>query len=587
MRNFWKQFGIVLERKQKIKVGVLICMMVIGALLETVGVGLLPSIITVMMGTEDLLKNRYIGRACEILHLQTEQEILFFLLGGLIFLYLFKGVYLLFMYYMQYRFVYNSRYQMQRKLMGIYLKRPYEYYLQASSGEVVNQLTENIRITFEMLTAILSFLTDGIIVAVLLVVIIFLNPIMAFGIAVALGVLMYLLNRLLKPVMAQAGEDFQMGMSLSNKWILQSVSGIKEVKVGKKEQFFLDSYSKYGRMATEAQRKYNFLSNIPRLAIETIAMCIILLLLAVMIVNGADMVELLPQLAAFAVAAIKILPGVNRMNTYRSQMSYSEPMLNQTVALVQEAEAFKGKLFFTKREKKQKGAIKSLKEGCQVEHVTFTYPDGEEPVLEDVCLEIPTGKSVGIVGPSGSGKSTVVDILLGLLKPQEGKVLFDGKDISEHMAAWLNHVGYIPQMIYMLDDTIRRNVAFGCLDEDIVEKQVWKALEEAELADFVKKLPKGLDTVIGERGIRLSGGQRQRIGIARALYQNPPILVFDEATSALDNQTEADIIESMNSLQGKKTMVIIAHRLTTIANCDIVYKVENKKVVRQSLNECK
>ncbi len=579
MRNLWKQFNYILDRRQKIKVGILICMMVAGALLEMVGVGVIPSVIMAMMGTGNLLDNRYLRNICEILHLRADGEILFFLIGCLIFIYLFKGIYLVFLYNLQYRFVYNNRYSTQRKLMGIYLNRPYEYFLQANSGEIINQLTDNVRMTFDLLTIVLSLLTEGIMTTILLLAIIFLNPFMAFGIAAVLGILMLLLAHFIKPVMQQAGRESQRGMSLSNKWILQSVSGIKEIKAGKKEQFFIDSYSVYGKLATEAQRRSSLLSNIPRLAIETVSMCAILVLLAVMVAGGKDMVKLLPELAAFAVASVKLLPGVNRISSYRSQMAYYEPMLDKTVELIQEAGEFQIGRDFIMEEKED--VFISLEKNCCLDHVTFTYPDGQEPVLEDVLMEIPFGKSVGIVGPSGAGKSTVVDILLGLLKPQSGRVLSDGIDVSEHMASWLSNIGYIPQMIYMLDDTIRRNIAFGCLDREIEEEKVWEALKEAKLDEFVRKLPKGLDTVIGERGIRLSGGQRQRIGIARALYTNPLMLIFDEATSALDNQTEADIIESMDALHGKKTMVIIAHRLTTIESCDMVYRVENRKIRRE------
>ena len=225
----------------------------------------------------------------------------------------------------------------------------------------------------------------------------------------------------------------------------------------------------------------------------------------------------------------------------------------------------------------------TLNNKCELRNITFAYPNAEQSVLVHADLVIPVGKSVGIVGTSGSGKTTAVDILLGLLHQQEGQVLSDGKDIRDNYEKWLSMIGYIPQMIYMLDDTIRANVAFGISRKETNDEQVWKALDEAQLKEFVQSLPDGLDTEIGERGVRLSGGQRQRIGIARALYTDPQLLIFDEATSALDNETEAAIMESINALHGKKTMVIIAHRLTTIEGCDLVYRVENEKIMLEKV----
>ncbi|MCX4315549.1 MAG: ATP-binding cassette domain-containing protein, partial [Lachnospiraceae bacterium] len=216
-----------------------------------------------------------------------------------------------------------------------------------------------------------------------------------------------------------------------------------------------------------------------------------------------------------------------------------------------------------------------------LQNISYSYPNSEQHVLEHAQMSVPVGKSVGIVGTSGAGKTTAVDIMLGLLNPQEGQVLADGVDVMSVYTEWLSHIGYIPQTIFMLDDTIRANVAFGLAREEQTDEQVWYALQEAQLAEFVRSLPEGLDTQIGERGVRLSGGQRQRIGIARALYTNPELLIFDEATSALDNETEAAIMESINSLHGRKTMVIIAHRLQTIEGCDMVYRVKDGRIERE------
>ena len=298
-------------------------------------------------------------------------------------------------------------------------------------------------------------------------------------------------------------------------------------------------------------------------------------LIIIFLLAGRSISTMMQQLSAFALAAVRLMPSANRMNTYINQIAFYEPSLDVVIRELNDCTSYKY------QDEIENGLIFSKE--ILLQNVSFHYPESEVYVLEKVDLKIPIGHSVGFVGHSGSGKSTAVDIILGLLKPQTGKVLIDGIDIEKAYNTWLSKVGYIPQMIYMLDDTIRRNVAFGEEETEIQDEKIWEALKDAQLLEFVKDLPEGLETKIGERGVRLSGGQRQRIGIARALYNQPDILIFDEATSALDNETEAAVMEAIDFLKGKKTMIIIAHRLETIRNCDIVYRVEKGKIVETTI----
>lgn len=309
--------------------------------------------------------------------------------------------------------------------------------------------------------------------------------------------------------------------------------------------------------------------------IEMITSCFVLTLIAILVVRGEEIESLIPALSAFVMAAVKLLPSANRIAGAINSIAFQEPSLDKLLENIKALEEMEDEEWNDQVNKLD------LKQEILLKDVTFSYPNAENCVLEHANMSVPVGMSVGIVGASGAGKTTEVDIMLGLLKPQEGQVLADGVDIQTAYHAWLSHIGYIPQMIFMLDDTIRGNVAFGMDSQEVDELAVWKALEEAQLAEFVRSLPEGLDTQIGERGIRLSEGQRQRIGIARALYTDPELLIFDEATSALDNETESAIMESINALHGKKTMVIIAHRLTTIEECDMVYRVENGGIERE------
>ena len=371
------------------------------------------------------------------------------------------------------------------------------------------------------------------------------------------------------------------------------VNGIKEIMVGDKRGFFLDNFSRHGQRMVRAERWNILLQNVPRLLIEMSSIVSMLLALLAAVLLGASVSALVPTIAAFAMAALKLMPSANRISTALNGVAYYEPSLDKLfLSLSSVGEDKPGENIQNKSdnnfiEEWRQNRGDSGKQVFSLEHevracsISYCYPGTEQPVLKEADMLIPIGKSVGIVGASGAGKTTAVDIILGLLSPQSGEIFADGVPVREHYTDWLAHIGYIPQMIFMLDDTIKANVAFGIAQDLVEEAQVWRALEEAQLADFVRGLPEGLDTVIGERGIRLSGGQRQRIGIARALYPNPELLFFDEATSALDTETEAAIMESINRLHGKKTLVIIAHRLATIADCDMVYRVGEGKIVQE------
>ncbi|MGN0304852.1 MAG: ABC transporter ATP-binding protein, partial [Lachnospiraceae bacterium] len=341
-------------------------------------------------------------------------------------------------------------------------------------------------------------------------------------------------------------------------------------------------YAKCGYGYVHAVQKYNLFNSTPRLLIETVCIAGMVLYMIMVMQSGGTVEEMLPQLTTFAFAAMRLIPSANRINNHLTSIAYFEPFFMGVSDHLQEEINDKNMVYDPRAyEKKKKVDKLEIKEAIRLEDITYKYPNTKVLIFDHANMEIPIGSAVGIVGSSGSGKTTVVDILLGLLKLESGRILADDVEIKDHYEEWLKNIGYIPQSIFMLDSTIRNNVAFGYAPEDIEESRVWEVLKEAQLDEFVRGLPKGLDTSIGERGIRLSGGQRQRIGIARALFEDPEVLVLDEATSALDNDTEAAIMESINRLHGKKTLIIIAHRLQTIEKCDMVYRVENGKVSRE------
>ena len=397
-------------------------------------------------------------------------------------------------------------------------------------------------------------------------------------IGVLLVVTLVVIKSIIKPIMNRTGKENQdYGASMFS-WIAQTIQGIKDIKVAGKEQYFINEYCKVGEGYVKAMERFSLFNNTPKLLIETVCMAGLLGYILVLIVSGVDVGGMISLLAAFGIAAMRLLPAASRINNQMTSMAFNEPFFfNVSDNLVEETSQENTDISYAIVAKEKLPVTKAV----NLEDITYHYPNSDKLIFNHASVSFPIGKSIGIVGASGAGKTTIIDILLGLLKLETGKVKADEADIQEHYREWLANVGYIPQMIFLLDADIRRNVAFGVPEEEIDDERLWYALKEAQLDEFIKTLPEGVHTGIGERGIRLSGGQRQRIGIARALYNDPEVLILDEATSALDNDTEAAIMESINRLHGKKTLIIIAHRLQTIEKCDMVFRVEDGAILKE------
>ena len=338
----------------------------------------------------------------------------------------------------------------------------------------------------------------------------------------------------------------------------------------------MDSFEGYGKKKMRAVRNNNVLGQAPKFVIETVCIGAILFVLVVKIYMGEDLSTMIPQLAAFALAAFKLLPSVSKINNFANLIIFLKPSVDLIYRDIKDTEDMRNYELSdaASGDEYKSEDVKSI----SIENVSYRYPHTERDVLHNVSFTVPLGYAVGMIGPSGSGKSTMADVILGILTPSEGRVMYGSMNVHAHPIKWSKKLAYIPQSIYLADETIRNNIAFGINDEEINEEKVWTALKEAQLKEFVESLPEGLDTMVGERGVRLSGGQRQRIGIARALYDDPEILVLDEATSALDSETEAAVMEAIDSLMGRKTLIIIAHRLSTIRNCQLCYKVEDGSI---------
>lgn len=581
MKDIFKKFNKVLNKKQKSRVVVLIFMILIGAVLETLGVSMIYPLIETVMMPEVFEQNAMIVWICNVLGYTSAEQFVTFMLLALIFIFIFKNLYLLLLYYVQHSFITNSQYRISRDLLKVYLNRPYEFYLNASTGDIMRTVYSDSTGIFNLLLQCMQFITEFMVAIFLGTYLLIIDPVMTIVMGILLVGITLLSSAFLKPRISRIGEESRQQQSKMYKTIMQSINSVKDVKVYAKEDAFLGIYRKYGKRYYNLARDHEVLSSVPRLAIEAFSLSGVLAYMAVMMKLGQNVQTMVPQLSAFAVAAVRLLPSASRINTYLANIAYYRPTLDYVYANVE----------LPKNVDERTAEAKAVTEtdklkfhDCiKVEQLYYKYPNTDKYIFENARMQVPYGKSVGIMGPSGAGKTTVVDIMLGLLRVESGMITCDGVNVLEHYGQWLANIGYISQTINMVDDTIRANIAFGVDVDDIDDARVWQVLEEAQLADFVRNLPNGINTVIGERGVRISGGQRQRVGIARALYHDPEILILDEATSALDNDTEAAIMEAIENFHGRKTMLIIAHRLKTIENCDIIYKVENGKIMETQL----
>ena len=582
MGKILRKLNILLDKKQKRIMLFLIVAMLIGAALELMGVGLIYEAASVIMDPDILESSETLVKVYDIFHMESMTQFSMLIMGALIGVFALKNVYLFFQNKLQFKFVYSNQFATSRRMMINFMQRPYEYYLNADTSVIQRSITSDVNNMYGLILSMLQLVSEMIVFVVLTLYCLSKDVVMTGTVAILLVVVLMVIKWILKPIMRKAGEENQDFYSGLYKWIDQSVMGIKEIKVANKESYFINEYCKCGAGYVNAVQRYNLYNATPRLLIETVAIAGMILYMMIRIAQGTPVTEIMPQLTMLAVAAMRLIPSANRINNYLTSIAYFEPFFMGVTDNLQDEIRDESVNYDEEAYRKKKYVEKlPVKKEILLKDITYKYPNSEVLIFDNATMRIPVGKSVGIVGTSGAGKTTVVDIMLGLLQLKSGGIYADGIEVREHYESWLKNIGYIPQTIFMIDSSIRKNVAFGRGDEDIDDAKVWQALKEAQLDEFVKGLPEGLDTGIGERGIRISGGQRQRIGIARALYEDPEVLVLDEATSALDNDTEAGIMDSINHLHGRKTLIIIAHRLQTIEKCDIVYRVENGSVTRE------
>ena len=570
MTNVFRKLGAILDRAEKREVAILLVLMLVGMILETLGVGLVVPVLALI--TDPAMVSRYPATERLVAIVGNPEPMM--LVGGamalLVLAYAVKVAFLAFLAWKQARFIFGLDAALSERLFRGYLLQPYTFHLQRNSALLIRNVTGEIAQFTTGVSAACLLVTESLVLFGLATLLLMAEPVGAVVVVVTLGLSGVAFYTLARRKILHWGEARQFHEVQRLQRLQQGLSGVKDVKVLGRESEFVAEYSLHLGAATRIGRHLNLLQALPRLWLEFMAVTGLAVLVVTMLLQNKPAESLVPTLGLFAAAAFRLMPSVSRFLGGLQTLRFNLPVID---TLYRERE-------FLRADAADVAARPLVFERTiEFNNVIFSYPDTDAPQIDGLSFAIGKGAVVGIVGGSGAGKSTVIDLLLGLLNPSAGAVLADGVDVRENLRAWQSQIGYVPQSIYLTDDSIRRNVAFGVSPDEISGARVREALAAAQLMEFVSSLPEGLETIVGERGVRLSGGQRQRIGIARALYHNPELLVLDEASSALDTQTEQDVMQAVLSLRGSRTIVIVAHRLSTVATCDAIYRLEQGRIV--------
>jgi ABC-type multidrug transport system fused ATPase/permease subunit len=561
-RDVWS----ILTPRQRSAALALLGMMIVSMVFEMLGVGLMvPALAAMTLG--DATPSPLAGKVLSWLGNPRQENLIVGAFVVLFLVYLLKTCFLLVSVYWQSRFISALQTSLSKKLFSIYLHQPWSFHLGRNSAELIRMMTESTNFS-QLCSTLLGSVSDGLILAGIVALLVFFEPLGTIVAAASLGIAMQLLGWITGERLQRWGESRFKLNALVMRHMHQGLGGAKDVKIRGREKYFVDQYDRHARVVANLSARQIVMLQVPRMWLELVAVTTLCTLAGTMLWQGRDSRDMVSSLGLFATAAFRLIPSVNRLALAAQNFRFHSSglaALQRDLRLPASPPPASREIDFRR--------------SIALEGVVFRFPAAPSPALDGVTIHIPHGAAVGIIGGSGAGKSTAVDVLLGLLEPTEGRVTVDGVDIRDNFRGWQKLVGYVSQSIYLCDESLRENVAFGVPPEEIDEQALERAIKASRLDEFVATLPEGLATVVGERGVRLSGGQRQRIGIARALYHDPPVLVLDEATSALDTTTESEVMAAVNALQGAKTLVIIAHRLSTVEQCDVVYRLDRGRVV--------
>ena len=576
--EMFRQLMFILNRKQKKHFLFLVIGSVFVGLLETLGVSVIIPYIMVMLSPDEFMQNQYVKIFINIMGITEYFQLLLVVAAAIILVYILKSAIILLISFLQAKFRNGLERDLSNKMLESYLHQDYLFHINTNSSEVVRGVHSDISGVASVVENFSSIASEGLATLLIGIFLIWINPVMAITVLVLAGLTSLGIVIAFKKKMNLSGEKCRNAFQKKIQYIQQSENGIKDIIVKQKYDYFIDQFKQYSEQACYYNTVYLTVFKIPNRIIEVVFITGLLLSSVFCIGRGGDASLYVTQLGAFAIAAVRVLPSISSMAVYMNNLIYFRPTVKATYqSLLDGVGSATRQSDALQMKGKQPDEDVEFQDRICIEHIDWKYADDLDHVLEDVSLEIRKGEAIGIIGPSGAGKTTLVDILLGLLKPENGMITMDGKDIFRNSVLWAKKVGYVPQSLFLLDDTVCRNIAFGVPKEEIDNSRIQEVLEEVQLRDMVDHLPDGLDTELGEQGMKISGGQRQRIAIARALYFEPDILILDEATSALDQEIESAVMGAVDALHGRKTLVIVAHRLSTLRKCDKIYEVRDKK----------
>lgn len=587
-RKAWfalKKLSFILTKEQKRYCVLIFFMSLVAALFETLGVSVIIPVIQAVVSADVLMQQPYMVPIIDFFQIRKTTGAIILVFIGVGIVYIIKNVYFVMYSWASTRFSNKIRRELAVKVLQTYMKQGYIFFVENNSSRLIRGISSDVNSVQAVVTNFFSFICKALIIACMMLLIIISSPIMALWIVCLIAFCFVISQLIFRRPMHRYGESSREYAFRASQASLEAIQGNKEVLAFDRQDYFVSEYLKNMIGFNNSEVQMAVASVAPNYLIEVVCILGLLIAVAIQIVVMDNPGNLINQMATIAVAAFRILPSLGALLGNVNTIVFNGPGLASAYDTLQMVKELENEGSLDDRRKQTVDREVHLQKELVLSNISYAYPGTSKNVVDHLSMTIPKGASVGFIGSSGAGKTTLADIILGLLQPQSGEILMDGTGIEEMGRAWHHVIGYVPQSIYMVDASIRRNVAFG-IDEILIDdEKVWKALEMAQLKEFVEKLPNGIQTNVGEWGVQLSGGQRQRIAIARALYNEPDIIVLDEATAALDNETENAVMESIEALQKVKTLIIVAHRLTTIKKCDAIYEIAEGKAVLRTKEE--